>query len=95
MYDYIVISSFEWDENKNKVNRMKHFVSFEEAQLAFKDEKRIIVRDKEHSQYEKRYFCIGKVKGNIMTVRFVYRDNKIRILGAGYWRKGKIRYEKG
>jgi uncharacterized protein len=29
-----------------------------------------------------------------MTVRFTYRDDVIRIIGAGYWRKGKSIYEK-
>jgi hypothetical protein len=29
-----------------------------------------------------------------MTVRFTYRDDKIRIIGAGYWRKGKQIYER-
>lgn len=27
-----------------------------------------------------------------MTVRFTYRKNKIRIIGTGFWRKGKIKY---
>ena len=34
------------------------------------------------------------VDGRIITVRFVYRERKIRIIGAGYWRKGKEYYEK-
>lgn len=29
----------------------------------------------------------------ILTVRFIYRENNIRIIGAGYWRKGKKIYE--
>ena len=29
--------SFEWDENKNRANQVKHKVSFEEAKLAFYD----------------------------------------------------------
>jgi predicted DNA binding CopG/RHH family protein len=29
-----------------------------------------------------------------MTVRFTYRKNRIRIIGAGYWRKGKDIYER-
>jgi hypothetical protein len=32
--------------------------------------------------------------GSVGTVRFSYRSNKIRIIGAGYWRKGKKIYEK-
>ncbi|MBI2429829.1 MAG: BrnT family toxin [Ignavibacteriales bacterium] len=88
------VSTFEWDENKNKINQKKHGISFEEAQYAFFDTKRIIARDLEHSQSEERYYCFGQVDKNIVTVRFVYRNNKIRILGAGYWRKGRQVYEK-
>ena len=88
-------SSFEWDENKNKSNQKKHNVSFKKAQYAFLDCNRIIAQDLEHSKDEKRYFCFGKVDEEVITVRFVYRNNKIRIFGAGYWRKGKKIYEKG
>lgn len=89
------MSSFEWDDEKNRQNRDKHNLSFEEAQFAFKDKKRVIIEDNEHStEAEKRFFCIGKVGTKICTVRFTYRKHIIRIIGAGYWRKGKIRYEK-
>ena len=88
------ISTFEWDENKNKINLKKHGISFDEAQYAFIDSRRIIARDLEHSEIEERYYCFGKIDTNIVTVRFVYRNNKIRIIGAGYWRKGKQIYEK-
>jgi uncharacterized protein len=55
---------------------------------------RVIADDLSHSEVEKRYFCIGNVNGEILTVRFTWRDSKIRIFGAGYWRKGKQIYEK-
>ncbi|MEA2050164.1 MAG: BrnT family toxin [Campylobacterota bacterium] len=87
-------ANFEWDDNKNISNQEKHHLSFEKAQSAFLDENRIIAEDLEHSQDEKRYFCFGQVNKEIITVRFVYRNNKIRIFGAGYWRKGKKIYEK-
>lgn len=90
----IELMTFEWDESKNKLNQEKHNISFEEAQLAFFDSKRIIARDLGHSNGQERYYCFGKLDGNILTVRFTYRNNKIRIIGAGYWRKGKITYEK-
>jgi uncharacterized protein len=85
---------FEWDQNKNKLNRKKHNISFDEAQYAFSDVKRIIAKDLEHSDSEERYYCFGKIEENIVTVRFTFRNNKIRIIGAGYWRKGKQIYEK-
>jgi len=87
-------SSFEWDENKNIQNQKKHGISFEEAQFAFADLFRVILEDVEHSTIEKRFFCLGKYNDAIVTVRFTYREGKIRIFGACYWRKGKKIYEK-
>ena len=88
------ITTFEWDENKNEYNRQKHNVPFEEAQDVFSDSNRIIAKDLEHSEGEERYYCFGKIGENVATVRFTYRKSKIRIIGAGYWRKGKQIYEK-
>ena len=85
--------NFEWDGNKDKANQKKHGVSFAFAQLAFLDKSRIILEDLEHSENEKRFYCLGQVSEEILTVRFTYRSNKIRIFGAGYWRKGKKIYE--
>ena len=87
-------TSFEWDEEKNAENLRKHGVDFETAQYAFIDPKRVIAEDLAHSKIEKRYYVFGKVKGGVLTVRFTKRSNSIRIIGAGYWRKGKNIYEK-
>ncbi len=84
--------SFEWDEEKNAENQAKHGVSFEEAQLAFADPNRRIIRDLEHSETEERWFSLGQVERGIVTVRFTYRGDHIRIFGAGFWRRGKKRY---
>jgi len=85
--------TFEWDENKNSINTKKHGVSFQEAQNAFIDPKRIILKDVKHSEDEERFFCIGMTENGIATVRFTMRNNNIRIIVAGYWREGKERYE--
>ena len=67
---------------------------FYEAQDAFFDLNRVIAFDTGHSNdEEKRYFCYGKIKDKILTVRFTVRSNKIRVIGAGYWREGKTKYE--
>ena len=87
-------SDFDWDSNKDKLNQEKHGVSFALAQLAFLDPDRVILEELEHSDDEKRNYCLGRVSDGIMTVRFVYRKKKIRIFGAGYWRKGKKIYER-
>ena len=88
--------SFEWDKRKNDENILKHGISFELAQYAFDDTKRIIALDHKHStKEEKRFFCYGFYNGAIITVRFTWRNQIIRIFGAGYWREGKkFYYEK-
>ena len=91
---YIRYMKFEWDERKNHSNNEKHGITFEEAQEGFYDEKRIIIKDEKHSESEERYFCIGKNYKGIVTIRFTIREDSIRIIGAGYWREGKLRYER-
>ena len=92
--DTMKIADFEWDAFKNAQNTEKHGVSFYEAQYAFADPQRVIIEDLDHGGDEDRFFCFGKVKGGVMTVRFTDREGRIRIIGAGYWRKGKRIYEK-
>jgi uncharacterized DUF497 family protein len=87
------VTHFEWDSVKDLENQLKHSVSFFQAQYAFADPHRIIAEDPSHSTREKRFYCIGKAGGGIMTVRFTIRRDTIRIIGAGYWRKGKAIYE--
>lgn len=85
---------FEWDNKKALLNLQKHGVSFQEGRLVFEDQLRLIECDMAHSGSEKRYYCYGIVKGRVLTVRFTYRGEVIRIIGAAYWRKGKEKYGK-
>jgi len=82
---------FIWDPKKEATNIHKHGVDFYTAAKAFIDPKRKIYADIKHSLRERRYFCFGKVDKKVLTVRFVYQAGNIRIIGAGYWRKG-VRY---
>lgn len=86
-------AGFDWDPEKDRENQAKHGVSFEGAQYAFADPQRVIAEDLSHGVTEKRYYSFGVVGGGILTVRFTYRENIIRIFGAGYWRRGKHVYE--
>ncbi len=85
---------FEWDDAKEASNRAKHGVSFMEAVAAFADADRVILPDLGHSGREPRWHCLGRVDGNILTVRFTERQGRVRIIGAGWWRKGRQLYEK-
>lgn len=87
--------SFIWDFEKEFENFLKHGVDFVTATKVFSDPYRRIYTDSRHSKSEERFFCVGKLKNKILTVRFTYRSDKIRIIGAGYWRKGVRLYEKG
>ena len=87
------VARFEWDPAKDLENFGKHGVTFPDAQLAFADERRVIEIDLKHSGGEPRYYCFGRIGRGILTVRFTWRDGVIRIIGAGFWRKGKAKYE--
>ena len=76
--------TFEWDADKDRTNQEKHGLSFERAQQAFFDPRRIILEDVKHSDDESRFFCIGIVDGLVATVRYTMRNDRIRMIGAGY-----------
>lgn len=87
-------ATFEWDPAKDAGNRLKHGVTFAQAQYAFADPLRVIARDDSHGSSEQRFYCFGVVAGAVLTVRFTWRGGVIRIFGAGYWRKGRQLYER-
>lgn len=51
--------TFEWDEEKNTINKKKHGISFEEARVVFEDELAILFDDPDHSEEEDRFLIIG------------------------------------
>jgi uncharacterized DUF497 family protein len=76
---------FEWDERKNRENKRKHRVSFEEAQTVFLDENAIRFFDPDHSQDEDRFIMLGmSFTLHVLVVCNCYRedDSVIRIISA-------------
>jgi len=75
---------YEWDENKNKQNQLKHGISFEDAKSVFDDENAISWYDESHSQDEERFIIVGiGIKYREMTVCHCFRENDfIRIISA-------------
>ena len=63
---------FEWDENKNSVNKRKHGVSFTEGQTAFADENGLLFDDPDHSEDEER----------VVSHTYSAADLTIRIISA-------------
>ena len=79
-----MILEFEWDDNKNKANIIKHGISFETASYVFLDNNRIEKYDEIHSIDEDRYVTIGMIGNVTIIVMVVYteRENTIRIISA-------------
>ena len=76
---------FEWDGQKNRGNKRKHKVSFEEAQTVFLDENAIRFFDPDHSQDEDRFLMLGmSFKLHVLVVCHCYQqeDSVIRIISA-------------
>ena len=74
---------FEWDEEKNRINKEKHDgIGFEIAVRVFLDEKRIERYDVEHSSLtEDRWNAIGMVN-RLLFVVYTERGERIRIISA-------------
>ncbi len=79
------ILRFEWDDNKNEINKRKHKISFEEAQTVFYDDDALLIDDPEHSRDEERFIILGLSKrANLLVVCHCLRESEtvIRIISA-------------
>lgn len=90
---------FEWDERKNKRNRTKHGIWFEEAQSVFSDPHARLFYDPEHSEGEERFILLGMSSAErMLVVVLCYResDSRIRIISARKATRMEARfYEEG
>lgn len=90
---------FEWDEEKNRQNRQKHGVWFEEAQTVFDDSFGRVFLDDEHSDFEDRFILLGMAPSSrLLVVIHCFRDGDsiIRIISARKATKKETRiYEEG
>ena len=73
--------NFEWDDEKNRINKKKHGISFETAAHVFEDPNCLEMYDFEHSSDEDRYIAIGAV-GDILFVVYTERVDNIRLISA-------------
>ena len=76
---------FVWDEVKNRSNRLKHGVTFEEVRTAFFDDMARVMDDPDHSGLEDRFVLLGMSgKLRLLLVCHCYResDEQIRIISA-------------
>ena len=84
MFDY----RFTWDPIKEASNWRKHGVSFELAATVFRDRLARTIWDEEHSETEKRWVTLGRVRnGNLMVVIHTFNQigtnsAEVRIISA-------------
>ena len=90
---------FDWDEQKNKSNRTKHGIWFEEAQTVFGDLHGRLFYDLEHSEHEDRFILLGlSSAARVLVVVHCYRssDSVVRIISARKATRKEVRfYEEG
>jgi uncharacterized DUF497 family protein len=73
---------FEWDEAKNRANRAKHGISFEEAQAAF-DGPVLTARDDRYNYGEQRFISYGQLGGLVVVVvAHTTRGERTRLISA-------------
>ena len=78
---------FEWNEDKNILNKQKHGISFEEAKEIFDDALHISKLDKRFSYFEERWITLGASKMNkiLVVANLFFTDEGeeiIRIISA-------------
>ncbi|MBR6711907.1 MAG: BrnT family toxin [Selenomonadaceae bacterium] len=72
---------FEWDDAKNKINKIKHGINFKTAAKVFNDPNCYKEYDGEHSQDEERWKAIGIVD-DILLVIYTERAESIRLISV-------------
>ena len=72
-----------WDERKNRLNKIKHRVSFEEAATIFFDPFEITIDDPGHAISERRFISMGQSSSRrLLVVSYVEEGDFIRIISA-------------
>ncbi|SMN02345.1 COGs COG2929 [uncultured Candidatus Thioglobus sp.] len=79
---------FEYDKNKNNLNKQKHSISFVEAQLLWSDKNALIVFAK-RIENEVRYAIISTLKHKCFVAIFTVRQGKYRIISVRRCRKNE------
>ena len=74
---------FEWNPEKERLNRRKHKVSFDEASSVFDDPLSRTFDDPDHSIEEQRFIIIGHSKKNrLLFVSHTDDEKVVRLISA-------------
>ena len=87
--------SFEWSEEKDRINFAKHGIHFKTAAKVFYDPNKLIREDEEHPE-EERYDILGRVGKVLFVVCTFKKKNVVRLISARLANpQEKARYEHG
>ena len=76
------MKAFDWNEEKNAINKRKHGIGFEDAVFVFFDPLHIVVYDREHSAEEERWKAYGEICTELIVVSFTERSNATWLISA-------------
>ena len=83
---YIIINvRIIWDEHKNRKNKKKHGIWFEDAQRVFDDPNHKVFFDSDHSaESEDRFIIIGMTDTKILVISYAEydADDLVKIISA-------------
>jgi len=91
------VYDFEWDEDKNLINRGKHKIDFTDAIKVFFDDRRVTRIDNRHDYGEDRYQVIGMSHDRVLFIVYTeHNENTIRIISARKANKNEqLTYQRG
>ena len=82
---------FEWDDEKDAVNRQKHGISFEDILPIFElaETDGLIVEDDRQDYGEVRFILLCPFNGNVYHVTFTKRGENTRLISArrAHWKE--------
>lgn len=87
------VKGFEWDEGNINKNWEEHRVKHPECEEVFFNAPLIVQPDELHSDFEERYFALGKTnQGRLLFLVFTIREDKIRVISARNMTKKERRW---
>jgi len=89
------VTAFDWDDGNIDKNEKKHGIKSNLIEEVFFNEPLVIAKDVKHSEYECRCVALGITdERKKLTVIFIKRKNKIRVISARYMsKKERVFYE--
>jgi hypothetical protein len=90
---FILMSRYEFDDNKSRANLEKHGIDFQAAQELWKDPD--LLEFRAISNDEDRYLVIGLIGAKHWSAVITYRNEKIRLISVRRSRRTEVELYEG